>query len=181
MQKTNAQSQLLVQKPELLFEPLDEWFVRWRHFQTKQDWMIELRVQHRRRRSYLGCALVTALFAGLTTPYSVYERIFSPPHFFDIGYDEKIKTFLKKWLRTKRWWCPNGHMRSFVVFGPAYCTLVTLEHWNQQRRLKDYLVSKTIFGEQTRRYFQTGMIEEFLAVNLKATVPESEKKVMVQK
>lgn len=62
-------------------------------------------------------------------------------------------------------------MRLIIVATPAYLNFVTLEHMSEKRRLRDYLQQDTIFGEQARRLVNTGKIEEYLPIDVQATLP----------
>lgn len=167
-------------KPELVLQNLDEWMIRWKHFQTKSDWEIEQRAQCRRQRNYaVGAGTLVCSWLYTAAPSTV-NRIFSAPHFFDMGIDVAIKDGLRNFLNSRRRFTPNGYGRLGAVFVPPYLVLAFLEHRGEQGRLNEYLAAETAFGEQARRLVKNGKLEEFLCPNVGATLPEKERVVMVQ-
>ena len=161
-------------KTELVQQELDEWMIRWRHYQTMDDWNIEKRHQKRRQRNF---GIAAATFVGLaiyTAAPATVKRVLSPPHFFDIGFDAAIKTRLRDTINGVRRYTPNGYGRILCTYVPTYFVFQWLERRCQITRMKEYLKVETVFGEQHRRRITTGKIEEFLAVRIQASVPESE-------
>ena len=163
-------------KPELTLMHLDAWMLRWRHYQSHEDWQVEVSRQ-KRRQFDIGVALFIAGSASLyTTSIATGKRWFSAPHFFDIGVDVAVKTFIRdKIILGHRRYTPGGYGRLAIVALPTYFTFVSLEHWAESSRLQTYLAADTVFGEQARRFVSTGKIEEFLPINIKAPVPNNEK------
>lgn len=157
-------------KPELVLQHLDEWMIRWKHFQTEADWKIELAAQKRRQFNYgvAGSIFVGCWFYTMT-PATV-TRYFSAPHFFNIGIDVAIKDTIRTTLNSTRRYTPPGFARiMFNGFFP-YVAVVALEHRSEKKRLNDYLNVESTFGEQARRLVKTGKIEEFLAPNIGTTL-----------
>ncbi|EPY31985.1 hypothetical protein STCU_03038 [Strigomonas culicis] len=110
-----------------------------------------------------------------TAGNATIRRQFGPPHFFDIGVDAKIKQAITH-VFTNNWrYTPQGYGRFIAVGLPTYLTFVGLEHFQERRRLRQYCAQNTVFGEQARRLVQTGKIEEFLPVNINASVNKSER------
>ena len=156
-------------KPELVLQHLDEWMVRWKHFQTEADWKIELDAQKRRQRNYgLTIGAFTATYLYTMAPSTV-NRYFGAPHFFDIGVDVAIKDFLRTTINSQRRWTPNGYARIAANFTVPFLTISFLEHSSEKKRLGQYLQIESVFGEQARRLVKNGKIEEFLAPNVNAT------------
>jgi hypothetical protein len=164
-------------KPEITLQHLDEWMIRWRKYQTESDWQIETSRQWWRQTNY---GIASAVFVGTglwTAGTATVNRWFSAPHFFDIGIDVAIKDKLKNTLNSTYRYTPQGFGRVAIIGLPTYFTFIGLEHWQEGRRLNSYLKQNTVFGEQARRFVNSGKIEEFLAVNIKASLPESQSKV----
>lgn len=164
-------------KPELTLQHLDEWMIRWRKYQTESDWQIETNRQWWRQTNM---AIAFGVFgaSGLwTVGNATANRWFGAPHFFDMGIDVAIKDKLRTVLTSTPRYTPQGFGRVAVVGLPTYITFITLEHWQEGRRLKAYLAQNTVFGEQARRFVNTGKIQEFLPVDIHASVPESQKTV----
>lgn len=161
-------------KPELTMQHVDEWMIRWRHYQTEEDWKIEKAFQARRQRNY---GITAAVFTGATLytagPATI-NRIFGAPHFFDMGVDVAVKDTLRNFINGRRRFTPNGYGRIASIVLPTYLTVCALEHFNGKKRLEEYKKVETVFGEQTRRFIKNGKIDEFLAVNIKATLPANE-------
>lgn len=161
-------------KPELLLQHLDEWMVRWKKFQTREDWNIERCRQQQRKVNFLSsCALGGALTMYTAGPATI-KRQFGPPHFFDIGLDVKLKEGISKFMLSKKRYTPTGYGRLLVVGIPTYCLFALLEHGAEKKRLRSYVAQPTVFGEQARRLLNTGKIEEYLPVNIKASLSEDE-------
>lgn len=161
-------------KPELVLQHLDEWMIRWRHFQHEDDWKIEKSRQSSRKFNY-GLSLGVLGAAGMySMGRATVNRTFGAPHFFDIGVDVQAKTFIKNTLNGCRRYTPMGYGRVLFMGVPAYLTLYFTEHRAEQKRLDSYLASNTVFGEQARRLVKTGKIEEMLAIKIKAPLPEKE-------
>ncbi|CAD2215556.1 hypothetical protein AGDE_05004 [Angomonas deanei] len=161
-------------KVELTLQYLDEWMLRWRKFQTESDWQIEKNRQWWRKADLVAGAGVMGSLVLLTSGSATIRRQFGAPHFFDIGVDVAIKNTVTNTL-TSRWrYTPQGYGRLLVVGIPTYITFFGLEHFNERRRLRAYLRQNTVFGEQARRLVKDGKIEEFLPVNIKATVNKKE-------
>ena len=156
-------------KPELTLHFLDDWMIRWKHFQTEADWKIELAAQKRRQMNYgitgtlgLGCWLYTL------SPSTV-NRWFGAPHFFNIGADVAVKDFIRNTLNGRRRFTPNGYGRIAFNFVVPFTSICLLEHRSEKIRMNDYLKAETVFGEQARRLVKSGKIEEFLCPNIGAT------------
>ncbi|CBH17018.1 hypothetical protein, conserved [Trypanosoma brucei gambiense DAL972] len=164
-------------KYELKMQYFDEWMIRWRKFQTESDWEIEKGRQWWRR---FNMAVSGALFCGLvlyTSGTATLKRQYGLPHFFDIGVDGQAKETMLKTL-TSRWrYTPQGYGRVLITGVPTYILFVTLEHYRERRRMQQYLQQNTVFGEQMRRLLSTGKIEEYLPVNIKATLPASQQAI----
>ena len=157
-------------KPELKLQYLDDWMIRWRRFQTVEDFNIELQAQRNRQRNY-GCAL--ALAGGIsvyTTAPTVIRRYFGPVHFFDFGADVWIKQKLIQFINSRPRYCPNGYGRILIIGVPPYILVSFLQHFDEKARWQKYLNQPTIFGEQARNLEKTGAIEEMLPVNRRASV-----------
>uniref|UniRef100_A0A7S1L1M3 Uncharacterized protein n=1 Tax=Neobodo designis TaxID=312471 RepID=A0A7S1L1M3_NEODS len=157
-------------KPELLLQELDQWMIRWKHFQTEADWQIELAAQKRRQMNYGitgGVALGTFLY---TMSPSTANRWFGAPHFFNIGVDVQIKDFIRNSLNSRRRFTPMGYGRMAVLFTVPFLTIASLEHRAEKIRLQEYLKVESVFGEQARRLVKNGKIEEFLAPNVGAAM-----------
>ncbi|CCW71114.1 unnamed protein product [Phytomonas sp. Hart1] len=164
-------------KVELTLQFLDEWMLRWHKFQTESDWRIEKDRQWWRKTNIF----ITGVLAGGLTLYTsgnaTLKRQFGPPHLLDIGVDAKIKQYIYDTLMLRPRYTPTGYGRLLVMGVPIYLTFVSLEHVQERRRLRRYLDQKTVFGEQARRLVNTSKIEEFLPVNIKASLPQSEAKI----
>lgn len=161
-------------KPELVLQHLDEWMIRWKKFQTEGDWNIELRRQQARKRNFLISSGVCGALTMYTAGPATIKRQFGPPHFFDIGLDVKIKNSIMNYMLTSNRYTPTGYGRFLVVGIPTYFIFAFLEHRYETKRLRAYLQQPTVFGEQARRLVNTGKIEEYLPVNIQATLPEEE-------
>jgi hypothetical protein len=164
----------MTNKPELTLHHLDEWMIRWKKYQTESDFNIEKDRQWW-RQCHLGIgALMFTTIGFFTASTSTLKRWFGPPHFFDNGIDTAIKSKLLNLGTSMKRYTPMGYGRVVVIGLPVYITFVTLEHLQEGSRLKRYLAQPTVFGEQARRLVKTGKIEEFLAVNIKSSLPESQ-------
>eukprot|EP00744_Colponema_vietnamica_P004301 GILI01006450.1.p1 GENE.GILI01006450.1~~GILI01006450.1.p1 ORF type:complete len:170 (-),score=59.24 GILI01006450.1:163-672(-) len=161
-------------KPELVLQSLDEWMIRWRHYQHEDDYAVEKKRQSSRKFNY-GLALSSIVATGLyTMGRATVNRTFGAPHFFDNGVDVQWKTFWKNTLNGTRRYTPMGYGRVLFMGVPAYLIVAIGEHRAEQSRLDSYLAANTVFGEQARRLVKSGKIEEFLAVKIKAPLPENE-------
>ena len=159
---------------ELHLQHFDEWMIRWKRYQSEEDWNIEKRCQERRQMNY-GVSLGLMAFTWVyTSAPSTIHRWFSPPHYFDIGVDAAIKDMLRKSINGHKRYSPVGHMKFAVTFGVPFLYLAFMDHRSEGIREEDYAGAKTVFGEQFRRYRKTGKIEEFLPVNMKAPLPEDD-------
>lgn len=161
-------------KPELQLQYLDEWMIRWKKFQTESDWNLEKGRQSRRKRNFLLSALVGGALTMYTAGTATIKRQFGPPHFFDVGFDAKIKNSIVQFMTSRPRYTPQGYGRLLVVGLPTYLTFAFLEHRAEASRLNKYLHQDTVFGEQARRLVKTGKIEEYLPVNIQASLPEKE-------
>jgi alpha-L-arabinofuranosidase len=153
-------------KPELVLQHLDEWMIRWKHFQTEDDWKIELAAQKRRQTNY---GITGAVFVGsylYTMAPATVNRWFGAPHFFNIGVDVAIKDFIRTTVNGQRRYTPTGYGRIAFNFIVPFVTISLLEHRSEKKRLNDYVKVESTFGEQARRLVKTGHIEEFLAPNV---------------
>merc|ERR1712146_85302 len=148
---------------------LDQWMIRWKHFQTETDWKIELAGQKRRQYNYAITGAVAVGTYAYTMSPSTVNRWFGAPHFFNIGIDVQIKDMIRNTLNSRRRWTPNGYGRIAVNFFLPVTTIAVLEHRSEKIRMQDYLQAETIFGEQARRLVKNGKIEEFLAPNIEAS------------
>jgi hypothetical protein len=155
-------------KPELYLQHLDEWMIRWKHFQTEEDWKIELAAQKRRQMNYAiaGAALVGSHLYTMS-PATV-NRWFGAPHFFNIGVDVAIKDFIRTTVNGTRRYTPMGYGRIAFNFTVPFVTLCLLEHRGEHKRLNEYLKVETAFGEQARRLVKSGHLDEFLCPNVGA-------------
>lgn len=127
----------------------------------------------------MGIAFSVFVLSGLwTAGTATVNRWFGAPHFFDIGFDVAIKNKIRNTLNSTYRYTPQGFGRVAIIGLPTYFTFIGLEHWQEGRRLSAYLQQKTVFGEQARRFVNTGKIEEFLPVNIKASLPESQQKIL---
>lgn len=164
-------------KVEIKMQYLDEWMLRWRKFQTESDWHIEKNRQWWRQTNLLIGGTVMSSLVVYTAGTATIKRWFGAPHFFDVGFDAKLKETLCKTI-TSRWRpTPQGYGRLMAVAVPTYIVFFGLEHLAERRRLRQYLKQNTVFGEQARRLVETGKIEEYLAVNVQATLPQSQKRL----
>lgn len=155
----------------------DEWMLRWRKFQTESDWQIEKNRQTWRKRNLTLTAAVGGGLTMYTAGTATIRRQFGPPHFFDIGVDARIKQGICNFM-TSRWrYTPQGYCRLLVVGVPTYLTLAVSEHIAERSRLRQYLKQNTVFGEQARRLVETGKIQEYLAVDIQATLPGDQKQL----
>ena len=169
-------------KIEITMQYFDEWMLRWRHYQTVQDWEIEKCRQWWRRFDYTAGATVGGAMGLYTIGHGTVRRWWGPqgPHFFDNGVDRSFKDFMyNKFIGTQRY-APKGWGRVLAIGLPMYMTIVTLEHKADIRRNEQYLKAETAFGEQARRYAKTGKIEEMLCVNIQASLPENERVIYGQ-
>lgn len=163
-------------KPELLLQHLDEWMVRWKKFQTRDDWNIECVRQKQRKFNFLSSCALGGVLTMYTAGPATIKRQFGPPHFFDIGIDVKIKEAISRFMLSKKRYCPTGYGRLLVVGIPTYFFFALSEHVAERNRLRSYVAQPTVFGEQARRLLSTGKIEEYLPVNIHATLTEEEEK-----
>ena len=167
-------------KVELFQQYHDEWMIRFRRYQTSEDFKIEVNSQSTRQRNYfIGFGTAFSLWMYTSSPASVNRR-FSEPHFFDAGIDARMKEFCRSALNGTRRYTPNGWMRWCAIGLPTYFLVAGLEHSNAKTRWNAYLQADTVFGEQARRMQKSGnaaAIEEYLPVNIKATLPEADAKV----
>jgi len=122
-------------KPELLQQHLDEWMIRWRHFQTYDDFKIEKRAQTRRQRAYVIATGVFGFMTVYTAAPATVKRCLSAPHFFDMGIDVAIKHGLRDTINSYRRWTPNGYGRVLGIAVPTFLTVALLEHRSQQQHL----------------------------------------------
>ena len=158
-----------INKPELILQELDQWMIRWKHFQTEADWQIELAAQKRRQMNYgITAAVGGANFLWSMSP-STANRWFGAPHFFNIGIDVQIKDFIRNTLNSRRRFTPMGYGRMALLFTVPFVTLSVLEHRGEKARLQEYLKVESAFGEQARRLVKNGKIEEFLCPNVTGT------------
>ncbi|CCW61001.1 unnamed protein product [Phytomonas sp. EM1] len=164
-------------KVELTLQFLDEWMLRWRKFQTESDWRIEKNRQWWRQVNIGITAMVLGGLTLYTSGIATLKRQFGPPHFFDVGVDVRLKQYICNTLASRPRYTPTGYGRLLVVGIPTYFTFVILEHIQERRRLRRYLAQNTVFGEQARRLLNTSKIEEFLPVNIQATLPPNESKI----
>ena len=126
-------------KPEIVLQHLDEWMIRWRKYQTESDWNIEMNRQWWRQTN-IGIAGSVFLLTGFfTTGVATAKRQYGAPHFFDMGVDVAIKNKLKSMLTSFPRYTPQGFGRVAVVGLPTYAVFVSLEHWQEGRRLQKYL------------------------------------------
>jgi hypothetical protein len=163
-----------ISKPELVLQELDEWMLRWRHYQSEQDFNTEVARVKSRQWNYAisgGVFLASGLY---TAAPATINRVFGPPHFFDFGVDAQIKDSIRTFINSRRRFTPNGLGRIASIFVPTFLTVAVLEHRAESARLNTYLKAETVFGEQARRRVKTGKIEEFLAVNVKGSLPAKE-------
>eukprot|EP00796_Vickermania_ingenoplastis_P008739 gene8739-6145_t len=163
-------------KPELQLQYLDEWMIRWKKFQTESDWRIEKNRQWWRKFDLFASAGVAGALTLYTAGTATLRRQFGPPHFFDIGLDARIKANILEYMTSSRRYTPQGYGRLLVVGIPTYLTFAVLEHRREKVRLRKYLRQQTVFGEQARRLISTGKIEEYLPVNIQATLPEEDER-----
>lgn len=161
-------------KPELQLQYLDEWMLRWRKFQTESDWHIEKNRQWWRRADIVLSGLTFGALGLYTSGTATLRRQLGAPHFFDMGLDSKIKQSVFETVTSRRRYTPQGYGRLLFIGVPTYLTFITLEHYQERRRYRAYLEQDTVFGEQARRLLATGKIEEYLPVNIQATIPKSE-------
>lgn len=163
-------------KPELKLQYLDEWMIRWKKYQTESDYQIEKSRQWWRKVDLLLSAGVGGALTMYTAGTATIKRQFGPPHFFDVGIDAKIKQSVVETMTSGWRYTPQGYGRLLVVGVPTYLTFAVLEHRREKVRLRRYLKQQTVFGEQARRLVTTGKIEEFLPVNIQASLPEKEER-----
>ena len=161
-------------KVELIQQETDEWMLRWRRFQTFEDYQIEKNCQNRRSRNFkLSAALAGGLWLYTAAP-STINRMFGAPHTFDVGVDANIKESIRSTVNGVRRYTPNGYGRLLAVWAPTYFLFQFLESRSQVARMEEYLKIESVFGEQHRRRVANGKIDEFLAVNVQASLPKSE-------
>ncbi|KAG5475294.1 hypothetical protein LSCM1_03407 [Leishmania martiniquensis] len=164
-------------KVELTLQYLDEWMLRWRKFQTESDWQIEKSRQWWRKANIATAGAVMGGLVMYTAGNATIRRQFGPPHFFDVGVDARIKEAISETL-TSRWrYTPQGYGRLMVVGLPTFFVFAIGEHIQERRRLRAYVRQSTVFGEQARRLVQNGKIEEYLAVNIQASLPQNQKQL----
>ena len=165
-------------KPELILAPLDQWMMRWKHYQTESDWQIEVDRQKQRQWNY-RFGLATFAVTGIATAgRATINRVTGPPHFFDMGIDVAAKTAFRNFVNRQWRYTPTGYGRVVVIGVPTYIVIAGLEHVRETQRLQMYLKQETVFGEQARRYVASGKIEEFLPVRIQATLPAEEAKIL---
>lgn len=168
---------LVTMKVELTLQHLDQWMLRWRKFQTESDWQIERNRQWWRQADMTMAAGVMGSLVLYTSGSATIRRQFGAPHFFDVGVDSKIKETICETL-TSRWrYTPQGYGRLVVVGLPTYLVFAISEHIQERRRLRKYAQQNTVFGEQARRLVENGKIEEYLAVDIKASLPQNQKQL----
>lgn len=164
-------------KVELSMQYLDEWMLRWRKFQTESDWQIEKNRQWWRKANIVTAGAVMSGLVMYTAGAATIRRQFGAPHFFDVGADAKVKATITE-VMTSRWrYTPQGYGRLFVVGLPTFFIFAISEHVQERRRLRAYVNQNTVFGEQARRLVQSGKIEEYLAVNIQATLPQNQRQL----
>ncbi|KNH01797.1 GPI transamidase component [Perkinsela sp. CCAP 1560/4] len=162
-------------KPEVALQYLDDWMIRWRRFQTKEDFAIEEKFQFNRQRNYALTGLVGGMATLYTAAPSTIRRYFGPVHMFDIGIDVWMKKHLIRIFNSRQRYCPNGYGRIVAIALPSYIVLATLQHFDEKARWAMYLQQKTIFGEQARIIEKTGQVQEMLPVNMQASVSDKDK------
>ena len=167
-----------IAKPEIKLQFLDDWMIRWRRFQTVEDFAIEIEAQRTRQWNYFLTALCAFGMAGYTTAPSVIQRYFGPPHTFDFGFDTWLKAKIIEFMNGRRRWCPNGYGRIAAIVFPPFVLLATLQHFSEAKRWEKYLKQKTIFGEQARIIEKEGRLIEMLPVNRGATVTNTDKEIL---
>ncbi|CAM45353.1 conserved hypothetical protein [Leishmania braziliensis MHOM/BR/75/M2904] len=161
-------------KVELTLQYLDEWMLRWRKFQTESDWQIENNRQWWRQANMVAAGAVMGSLVMYTSGAATLRRQFGAPHFFDVGVDAKIKEAICDTM-TSRWrYTPQGYGRLMLVGLPTFFVFAIAEHIQERRRLRAYVNQNTVFGEQARRLVQSGKVEEYLAVDIKASLPQSQ-------
>ncbi|CAJ1989929.1 protein of unknown function - conserved [Leishmania donovani] len=161
-------------KVELTMQYLDEWMLRWRKFQTESDWQIEKNRQWWRQANIVTAGAVMGGLVMYTAGAATIRRQFGAPHFFDVGVDAKIKEAICDTM-TSRWrYTPQGYGRLMLVGLPTFFVFAISEHIQERRRLRAYVRQNTVFGEQARRLVQNGKIEEYLAVDIKASLPQNQ-------
>nr|CCC94739.1 conserved hypothetical protein [Trypanosoma congolense IL3000] len=164
-------------KYELKLQYFDEWMIRWRKFQTESDWEIEKNRQWWRRFNMVFSGTILSGLCVCTAGTATIRRQYGLPHFFDVGFDGQIKSNILRTL-TSRWrYTPQGYGRLLITGVPTYIAFVFMEHRSERRRMNQYLRQNTVFGEQMRRFQKTGKIEEYLPVNIKATLPASQQAI----
>jgi hypothetical protein len=156
-------------KPELILAPLDQWMMRWKHYQTESDWQIEVTRQRQRQNNYLAGLAVLLSTSVWSAGRATVKRILGPPHFFEIGIDVAAKTTALNFINKQWRYTPMGYGRLVVTCLPTYVVVAVLEHYREGQRLQAYLKQETVFGEQARRYVNTGKIEEFVGPRINAT------------
>lgn len=167
-------------KLELKQQETDEWMIRWRRYQSQDDYAIEKKHQARRQRNFWIVGIdIAALWTATAAPATI-NRMFGAPHTLDIGIDAQIKESIRSTINCCRRWTPNGYGRLLAVLAPTYFTFQWLEARSQVQRMNDYIAADTVFGEQHRRYLKTGKCDEFLAVNIKAPLPKQEAVIYAQ-
>mmetsp|Transcript_493 Transcript_493/g.832 ORF Transcript_493/g.832 Transcript_493/m.832 type:complete len:173 (-) Transcript_493:26-544(-) len=152
-------------KPEIKLQYLDDWMIRWRRFQTKEDFAIEQKCQRKRQLNYLATFLLGGSIGLYTAAPSTIKRYFGPPHFFDIGVDVWMKKKLALFFNSRLRYCPNGWGRIIVICFPSFLLISTLQHYAEKARWESYLKQKTVFGQQARIIEETGRVIEMLPVN----------------
>lgn len=161
-------------KVELIQQDTDEWMLRWRRFQTFEDYQIEKNLASRRSRNFKLSAAVAGGLWFYTAAPSTINRMFGAPHTLDIGIDATIKETIRSNINCCRRFTPNGYGRLLSVWGPTYFIFQFLESRSQITRMEEYLKIESVFGEQHRRRVANGKIDEFLCINVQASLPKSE-------
>lgn len=168
-------------KVELKLQHFDDWMIRNRHWQHRSDWEIETTRQYQRQRNMVLSGAVGLASAAYTMAPSTVNRWFGEPHFFDNGIDSAIKTKIRDTINGTRRFTPNGYGRVLAIGVPTYAVFAALEHYAEVGRWGKYLKQQTVFGEQARRFYKTGVIEEMLAANIGAPLPDHERQVIAGK
>ncbi len=150
-------------KPELILSNFDAWMLRWKHYQSESDWDIEMNRQQQRQNSYKAGLVTLFGTSAYTCGRATIKRIFGPPHLYDIpAFDIAIKNACKNFMLKSWRYTPMGFGRLICTCVPTYIVVAGLEHYHEGQRLQAYLKQDTVFGEQCRRYVNTGKLEEFI-------------------
>jgi len=164
-------------KVEFQLAFLDEWMIRWKHFQTLSDYQIEESRAKSRRFAYAGSSVWLFSSYVWTAGNATVRRWTGHQNFFDIGFDGAAKASVRKVLLAQKRYTPTGWGRVLFMLAPPLLFSATVEHNAEVRRWNAYLKQETVFGEQARRFEKTGVIEEFLCANIKASLPPAEAKL----